>query len=316
LYKYAYILLCLALAVKAAGKKPVTWYDRGGHEHSREELDRILIAHDNWQKSDGGIRANLSHAELYHVDLRKARLRKGDLSNVLLFDVNLGGADLVEANFRRAIIVGANLSGAHLMGTDLSGARLLDVDLSGADVSLAHFNHTIYEPKSAPILASMAITDGLGTLTWEQNSGPIYALRESFEEAGFRAQARQVNAAIHRHDQNSFEKILFDWTCEWGASYLRPLGVAGALCLIYTLIYWVGMHWGRRSGLYLVATGQRITTGKGTDACSVSVCTHPAFHRIPISLHLHSSRAAKSGPAFSDMYGKKCEHSAPHSCLA
>jgi hypothetical protein len=90
-------------------------------------------------------------------------------------------------------------------------------------------------------------------------------LRKSFLEEGFLNAARQITAAIHRHNQNSLEFLFFDLTCEWGANYLRPLELAGGLSLICSVIYWIGMRFAKRSDLYVVATGQRITTAKGKE---------------------------------------------------
>src|ERR1035441_8975395 len=111
--------------------------------------------------------------------------------------------------------------------------------------------------KPAPELIASAQLDHL---TWSENSGPIFALRKSLLEAGFRDAGRQLTAAIHRHDQSWLETWLFDRTCAWGANWLRPLGLVGVLSVLCTVIYWAGMHFGKRSGLYLAATGQRIIT--------------------------------------------------------
>ncbi|MCX6631718.1 MAG: hypothetical protein NTW28_29260, partial [Candidatus Solibacter sp.] len=81
---------------------------------------------------------------------------------------------------------------------------------------------------------------------------------------------------IHRNNQSSFERVFFDWTCEWGANWLRPLKLLGLLSLICTIIYRTGMHFEMRSGLYLAATGQRIRTDKGRERTIRIGCHHPA----------------------------------------
>ena len=74
-----------------------------------KELIKILEAHTRHLDGvAGGVRANLSGADL-------------------------SGADLSDANLR-----GANLSGANLRGANLSGADLRDADLSGADLRYAN----------------------------------------------------------------------------------------------------------------------------------------------------------------------------------
>jgi hypothetical protein len=114
-------------------------------------------------------------------------------------------------------------------------------------------------------MSTFSLADGLGHLSWAQDSAPIYTLRKSLLDAGFVKSARQVNAAIHRKGESSLERFLFDWTCEWGANWLRPLAIAGVVSLLCTVIYWVGMHFQTKSGLYLAATGERVTTAKGKE---------------------------------------------------
>jgi len=67
----------------------------------------------------------------------------------------------------------------------------------------------------------------------------------------------QHGAAIHRHDQSSFGRIAFDWTCEWGANWLRPLELIALLTMICSAVYSVGLRFGQRSSLYLVRQRKR-----------------------------------------------------------
>ena len=82
----------------------------------QEELDEILLAHEKWLESDGkgGVRADLSGANLRNADLRNA-----DLSNA-----NLSYANLRGANLRNADLSYANLNSADLRNADLSGANM------------------------------------------------------------------------------------------------------------------------------------------------------------------------------------------------
>ena len=85
-----------------------------------EEIRIVLEKHEKWLKNElGGIRVDLSGADLYGLNLNGA---------------NLYGANLIKADLREANLRGANLSGADLNGVDLSGADLYGVDLSGADL--------------------------------------------------------------------------------------------------------------------------------------------------------------------------------------
>ena len=87
-----------------------------------EKLAEILAAHKLWlNDEEGGVKANLSGADLSGADLSWA---------------NLSGADLSGADLRWANLSGANLSGADLRGANLSGAKEL---LSAVNFIDAHF---------------------------------------------------------------------------------------------------------------------------------------------------------------------------------
>ena len=77
---------------------------------TKEELKTILEQHKLWLDSDGEKDkcANLSGADLYHADLRRAYLT---------------GADLTGADLRRAYLIGANLTGANLTGAIIDKKR-------------------------------------------------------------------------------------------------------------------------------------------------------------------------------------------------
>ena len=274
MWRYLGLLLC-AVAVLHAQGGAWKWKDRDGQERTRDELTERLLK----------TPADLHGATLSSADLKGKRLERADLSGTILQGANLTGANLrdaklIGADLSRAIFNSADLSGADLTDailfrSDFSDSLLTDASRAGSKLSRvlsAHppfatlnLSRSAYEPASHPSPEEIAYAVGLGYLTWSKNSGPIYALRKSLEDAGFRDAARQVTAAIHRHDQNWIERVAFDWTCEWGANCWRPLGWVATLCVLCTLIYWAGLHFGRRSGLYLVATGQRITTSKGKE---------------------------------------------------
>ena len=214
------------------------------------------------------------------ADFAEAVLVEADLTDADLREVSLAGAHLDRANLSNANLRGADLSRTILSQTNFTGA-----DLSEADLSDAHFGYkanlsgVIYQPKKGPNLADINSATGLGYMTWRDDSGPMLTLRKSLSDAGFHNAARQVTAAVNRHNQSRLERLLFDRTCEWGANWLRPIILLGALSLLSALVYWIGMHFGKKSGLYLVATGQRIGTNAGNNECSGSGSTLWVQHR-------------------------------------
>ena len=81
----------------------------------QEELQKILEAHGKWINGEyGGVRANLSGADLRRADLSEANLSGADLRRADLSDANLRGANLRRANLSEADLRGANLRRANL----------------------------------------------------------------------------------------------------------------------------------------------------------------------------------------------------------
>ena len=92
-----------------------------------EQIAEVVRLHGMWWRDEeGGVRADLSGANLRCADLRCANLRGADLSDADLRCANLRGADLSDADLRGADLRGANLSDANLRGADLRGADLSD----------------------------------------------------------------------------------------------------------------------------------------------------------------------------------------------
>jgi uncharacterized protein YjbI with pentapeptide repeats len=105
---------------------------------TNEELKEILKLHKLWLNGEeGGVRANLSEADLRGADLSKADLRWADLSKADLRWANLSKADLRWANLSKADLSEADLSGADLSEADLRGADLRCANLSGANLDFS-----------------------------------------------------------------------------------------------------------------------------------------------------------------------------------
>ena len=96
------------------------------------KLANILELHLKWLRSEkGGVRANLSDANLSRANLSRADLSRADLRGADLSDADLSDADLSRADLR-----GADLSRADLRGADLSRAEGV---LSSIDFMNEHF---------------------------------------------------------------------------------------------------------------------------------------------------------------------------------
>jgi Pentapeptide repeats (8 copies) len=287
------VLVAPLVLAQAPDDKPWAWYDKNGY-HVRDLSGADLHGADlrtvnmrgakleGAELGDANLRgatlvyshlkkayllgAHLEKTNLNGSDLAEANLNEANLSEASLRDASLVGASLDQTHLNGANLTGANLSRTHMGGTILIGADLTDADLSEAQISYkADFSGVIYEPKGTPDLREINNASGLGQLAWRNDSGPVFALRKSLRDAGFSEAARQVTAAINRHNQSWLQWLFFDKTCEWGANWSRPLKLVGILLLMCTAIYWMGMHFGSKSGIYVVAKSQPLATGNSRE---------------------------------------------------
>lgn len=98
-----------------------------------------------WRESDYLIvpdlsGADLSRANLNHVNLTGGYLCETDLRMANISDADLTGADLRGANLKGANLRGTTLNQANLAGADLSGAHLMLVNLIEANLTWANLS--------------------------------------------------------------------------------------------------------------------------------------------------------------------------------
>ena len=87
-------------------------------------LTTILEEHKKWLTNEGGERADLSFADLSHVDLSHANLRFADFNSANLSCANLRFADFNSANLSYVDLRHADLNSANLSYVDLRYATL------------------------------------------------------------------------------------------------------------------------------------------------------------------------------------------------
>ena len=325
--------LC-GLAIPAVGQQDSDWRWRDGNgvERTRAELDEILADHGKYidslfKKDKEGKKANLSGADLSDADLRGAILMDADLRGARLYGADLQGAnlravDLQGADLSFAKLQGANLSFAKLQGANLAlaklqeanlfyaklqGANLRAVDLQGARLYGADLQGAVtYDVRGLPDITGLAFAKGLSAIDFTPSDIPQFvAWRKALQEAGYTRRSKDLVAAIRRNSRPEFwETILFDWTCEFGANPSRPLVVLLWLWVAGTTAYVVGLAKRSGSGLYLLATGEKIPAGNRRNRVRRmrwQMPRHATGWKFPFRFARYAGRALGTAALFSMM---------------
>src|SRR5260370_10378154 len=114
-------------------------------QHNGKSLADILEAHERFfSGKDGGVRADLTGADLSHADLSGANLsgtilRNASLEGTDLRKAKLPGADLSNANLRKADLRNTDMTEAILPGADLTEAQATGCEFFHTDLPTAHF---------------------------------------------------------------------------------------------------------------------------------------------------------------------------------
>jgi len=211
--------------------------------------------------------AVLSHAKLKKTiwvgsALRGAILNQADLQGAVFSAVPPGepsaDVDLTEIQFQSA-----NLSDAILFNVDLSNAQLWESDLRNVK----------FEPRTIPVLRSISTAKNLETMTYTRNPDALTQLRNEFKIMGFRDQERKLTYALKRRDaellkercvqEHSFSGILscvewgvitalFDWTVRYGMNPGRVFMSVLFLLLSCAAFYRYFMRSNTNPGLFIV----------------------------------------------------------------
>jgi len=136
---------------------------KGGEIPTKEDLAKILQAHEEWVDSRGakGKKADLCEANLRGANLEKAFLNGANLQEASLFQANLQQADLRGANLQKAVLDWAHLQQAYLRGANLqkavlNGAHLQEADLFQANLQQAYLRGANLQKA---VLAGATLTD-------------------------------------------------------------------------------------------------------------------------------------------------------------
>ena len=193
----------------------------------------------------------LSKAFLDHTSFKKADLRfaifnsnrPGQvLMNVDFSDAFLVGSDLRDisftlCSFENADLRYANLANIHSWGINFRNTILKHTILSDADISHSDFAGSIFEPDSLPAVYYLSKITNIEWLRYGDNPIALQKMKSLFVENGFKRQSKMVNTALKRSEASPLEKVFFDYTCEWGINWIRPLMIVAAFWSLFTIIY-------------------------------------------------------------------------------
>jgi hypothetical protein len=105
---------------------------------------------------------------------------------------------------------------------------------------------------------------------FRRNPYPILDMRKALHDAGYGAAENEVNLAYRRGVESPWQIFIFDWTCEWGANWIRPLKIVGWLGLFCSVLYWALLRCTRSNRLWVVGrVGKRDRqwrVGQGSNA--------------------------------------------------
>ncbi len=194
-----------------------------------------------------------------------------------------------------------------MFNADLQGANLTSANLQGAILNFAELQGAIMAGvQGLPDITGLAFAKGLSTIVFRPEDIPTFVTwKKALQEAGYTRASKELVAAIRRNNQPElWETILFDWTCEFGANPLRPLTVLLWLWLAGTTAYLLGLARRSGSGLYLLATGEKIPAGNRRNRFR-RMCwempRHATGWKFPFRFARYARRALGTAALFSMM---------------
>jgi hypothetical protein len=206
-----------------------------------------------------GASLDLGGSDLIAANLQFANLSTAVLDRAEMEYANLADATLARTSLRRANLAMADLSRARLVGADLMDANLRGARLEEADFTDANLAHAIFEPQSLTSARKIGRARGLEWLRYVTFPDALVSLRDSFKQAGFHHEERQVTAAIERQKEARApwygrwaRRLLIGMTCDYGLAVTRPLWLIGASLLLFPWLYWLCARWLPGSKLQLV----------------------------------------------------------------
>jgi hypothetical protein len=194
--------------------------------------------------------AKMQGAKIQNAEMAGMNLWRSKLTDTWIFKSHLSGANLMEAKLTDAVFYEDDLSGAMLILTNLKNAKFSKCD----------FRQTIFQPDTLPNPEDIAYNINLDRMTFMSSPKELSQLREALYENGMKKAGMLVNAAIQRNDASKLKYLIFDYTCEYGTNVNKPLLLLLKIVFIYTVPYFVILHFKANWGLYKMTRIYKLET--------------------------------------------------------
>jgi len=148
-------------------------------------------------------------------------------------------AKMDSIDMRKSVFIDCDLRGSTFGNSDFSRAYIENTNLNRTDFEHADLYRLVYQPSNDPHWRNIIFAYNLDYLDYASDPTPLIRLRQKFRDIGFRSVERQINCSLKRHYPSWYESALFDFTCNYGADYIRPLILWAQLFGIYVLIYFI-----------------------------------------------------------------------------
>jgi hypothetical protein len=146
-------------------------------------------------------------------------------------------------SFENSNMTGASLFAANLRGASFHNALMEDVSVFSVSIEDATFT-----PKTFPSLTELVSIEGLDRIKYDQPSR-LLRIRGELKEAGYSGRAKEITAALRHGDrlrsawpERLATLVLFELTCNWGASSGRPFVAILLIIVAFSVPYYFSMR--------------------------------------------------------------------------
>lgn len=147
-------------------------------------------------------KTDLTEANLVRSNFEGAYFSKAKLRDANLRRINLQNATIIKSDLSNVLLEEANLRGAILENGNLEGAKLIESDITGAKFNGTNLAHVVYEPRAPgqPDVQCISRAMNLHLMKYDKDRSGLVSLKSNFQKFGFRSQERDITFALKKRD--------------------------------------------------------------------------------------------------------------------